>query len=102
MKILAKAMIKQIDRLVGDLCSQADQFHQKSVTALTVGIVGINFADQYVSHEGDCRYPTAGLSGNPHPIQEAKRSRTPNCLNAADVYDEFIELGFRANNQAAI
>jgi hypothetical protein len=97
-KILAKAMIKQIDRVVGDLRRQAEQFHQKSATAITVGIVGINFADRYVSHEGDRRYPTTGLSGNPHPAQEAKRAERE-LLNAADVYDEFLQLGFRATNE---
>ncbi len=97
-KILAKAMIKQIDRVIGDLRRQSDQFHEKSKTALTIGVVGINFADHYVSHEGDRIYPTTGLTGSPHPVQEAARAERE-LLHAADAYDEFIELGFRATNE---
>jgi hypothetical protein len=97
-KILAKAMIKQIDRVIGDLCRQADEFHEKSTRAITVGIVGINFADHYVSHEADRRYPTDGRSGNLHPIQEAHEAER-RLLRAEDSYSEFIELGFRASNE---
>jgi hypothetical protein len=97
-KILAKAMIKQIDRVIGDLCRQADEFHQKSAHAITVGIVGINFAERYVSHEGDRQYPTDGKSGKPHPAQEA-RDAERRLLRADASYSEFIELGFRATNE---
>jgi hypothetical protein len=97
-KILAKAMIKQIDRVIGDLRRQADQFHEKSRTAVTVGIVGINFADHYVSHEGERRYPTDGTSGNFHPAQEARESER-RLLQAEGPYSEFIQLGFCAANE---
>ena len=97
-KILAKAMIKQIDRVIGDLCRQADQFHEKAAQAITVGIVGINFAEHYVSHEGDRRYPTDGKAGNLHPAQEAREAER-RLLQAEDSYSEFIELGFRATNE---
>jgi hypothetical protein len=97
-KILAKAMIKQIDRVIGDLCRQADEFHQKSAHSITVGIVGINFAEHYVSHEGDRRYPTDGKPGNLHPAQEAREAER-RLLQAEDSYSEFIELGFRATNE---
>lgn len=97
-KIVAKAMGKQIDRVIGDLHRQADEFHRKSATAITVGIVGINFANRYVSHEGERRYITTGLSGSHHPSQEAADAERE-LLRAADAYDEFIELGFRATNE---
>jgi len=97
-KILAKAMIKQIDRVIGDLYRQADEFHHKSAHSITVGIVGINFAEHYVSHEGDRRYPTDGKSGNLHPAQEAREAER-RLLQAEDSYSEFIELGFRATNE---
>jgi hypothetical protein len=97
-KILAKAMIKQIDRVVGDLRRQADQFHEKSTSALTFGIVGVNFSEHYLSYEGDRRYPTDGTSGNLHPIQEATRAERE-LLHAEDAYTEFIQLGFRATNE---
>jgi len=97
-KILAKAMIKQIDRVVGDLRRQAGQFHEKSTSALTFGIVGVNFADRYVSYEGARRYATDGTSGNLHPVQEATRAERE-LLHAEDAYTEFIQLGFRATNE---
>jgi hypothetical protein len=97
-KILAKAMIKQIDRVIGDLGRQADHFHAKSTTALTVGIVGINFAERYVSYEGDRRYPTTGVSGSLHPAQEARRAERE-LLAAQEKYTELIQLGFRASNE---
>jgi hypothetical protein len=97
-KILAKAMIKQIDRVIGDLCRQADQFHEKAANSITVGIVGINFAEHYVSHEGERRYPTDGKSGNLHPAQEAREAER-RLLSAENSYSEFIELGFRATNE---
>lgn len=97
-KILAKAMIKQMDRVISDLRRQADQFHEKSTTAITVGIVGINFADHYVSHEGDRRYPTDGMSGNLHPTQEAHKAERE-LVRAEAPYNEFIQLGFKATNE---
>jgi hypothetical protein len=97
-KILAKAMIKQIDRVVGDLRRQTEQFRERSKSALTFGIVGINFADHYVSYEGDRSYPTDGTSGNLHPIQEATRAERE-LVHASEVYTEFLQLGFRATNE---
>jgi hypothetical protein len=97
-KILAKAMIKQIDRVIGDLGRQAEEFHQKSSTGITFGIVGINFAERYVSHEGDRQYATDGKSGNPHPAQEAVEAER-RLLRAEAPYSEFIQLGFRATNE---
>src|SRR5271166_2561826 len=44
-KILAKAMIKQIDRVIGDLNKQTDQFRAAGGDPVCVGIVGINHAD---------------------------------------------------------
>jgi hypothetical protein len=97
-KILAKAMIKQIDRVIGDLARQAEEFHQKSSTGITFGIVGINFAERYVSYEGDRQYPTDGKSGNSHPAQEAREAER-RLLQAEDSYSEAIQLGFRATNE---
>jgi hypothetical protein len=41
-KILAKAMIKQIDRVINDLRNQVVQFRKSGAQAFCVGIVGIN------------------------------------------------------------
>ncbi|MCA1654349.1 MAG: hypothetical protein ABR588_05385 [Sphingomicrobium sp.] len=69
-KILAKAMIKQIDRVVSDLGKQVTHFETKGGTPITVGIAGINWADHYCSIEGKTLWPTNGKLYK-HPIQEA-------------------------------
>jgi hypothetical protein len=96
-KILAKAMMKQIDRVMSDLRSQANHFRRKSPTAITVGIVAINFADRYTSFERTRRFSTDG-STYPHPAQEAPKAEDR--LRAMeDVFDEFLQIGFRATNE---
>jgi len=96
-KILAKAMIKQIDRVVSDLCGQSRQFKTKSPDALTVGIVGINVADRYVSFEGSRRYPTGEFG--PHPYQEAPEAERRLRMSAEPCYGELLILTFKATNE---
>lgn len=96
-KILAKAMIKQIDRVISDLCGQSRQFKTKSPNAITVGIVGINVADRYVSFEGSRRYPTGEFG--PHPFQEAPEAERRLRSSAEPCYAEFLVLPFRATNE---
>lgn len=98
-KILAKAMIKQIDRVINDLRNQVAQFQVGSGNPICVGIVGINHAQRYVSFEGDRRYPTTGKGGAPHPVQEtAEAERRLRALAAPD-FDEFLVLRYRATNE---
>lgn len=97
-KILAKAMIKQIDRVMNDLRSQASHLQEKSPAALTIGIAAINFADHYISHEGERRYPTDGSADSPHPSQEGPKAELR--LRAVeDRFTEFLQIGFRATNE---
>jgi hypothetical protein len=96
-KILAKAMIKQIDRVISDLCGQSRHFKTKSPDALTVGIVGLNTADHYVSFEGARNYPT-GLYG-PHPFLEAPEAERRLLASAEGCFDEFLILPFKAANE---
>jgi hypothetical protein len=70
-KILAKAMIQQIDGVINDLRNQVAQFRRGGGQPVCVGIVGINGAAHPVSYEGDRPYPTAGKGGVLHPLQEA-------------------------------
>ena len=72
-KILAKAMIKQIDRVINDLTNQVTQFKRAGGNPICLAFVGINFAEQYVSFEGRKRWPTDGKKYK-HPIQEAKQA----------------------------
>jgi len=99
-KILAKAMIKQIDRVINDLRNQAAQFKLGGDKPICVGIVGVNHADRYVSFEGERSYPTTGRSGAPHPSQEAGEAERRLRALAAPAFDEFLVLRYRATNEA--
>jgi hypothetical protein len=52
-KIMATAMIKQIDRVINDLKNQALQFRNRNPSAITIAIVGVNHAPRYSSYEGE-------------------------------------------------
>lgn len=96
-KILAKAMIKQIDRVINDLINQVSQFRKGGGQPINVAFVGINFADQYVSFEGRRRWPTDGKKYK-HPIQEAAQAEQRLNEKARSAFDEFQILRFRATN----
>jgi hypothetical protein len=96
-KILAKAMIKQIDRVISDLINQVMQFKRGGGKPICVAFVGINFAEQYVSFEGRKRWPTDGKKYK-HPIQEAVQAEQRLNDKARSAFDEFQVLRFRATN----
>lgn len=96
-KILAKAMIKQIDRVIGDLKRQTEEFKKRGGQPICVGIVGVNFAQQYTSYEGDRTFPTEGRKYK-HPIQEAEDAISRLRQRAAPSFDEFMILKFDAPN----
>lgn len=98
-KILAKAMIKQIDRVMTDLQNQRREFETAGGNPITVGIVGINQAARYVSYEGKAMWPTTGVSGHKHPIQEAAEAERRLIARVASAFDEFLVLRFRATNE---
>ena len=75
-KILAKAMIKQIDRVIGDLVRQVEEFKKTGGQPICVGLVGVNYAPCYTSYEGEPEWPTDGRK-HKHPIQEAGGRRKP-------------------------
>jgi hypothetical protein len=97
-KILAKAMIKQIDRVIGDLARQAAEFRRRGGTPLCVGLVGVNFAQRYTSFEGQRAFPTDGKKYK-HPIQEAAEAAARLEHRAKKEYDEFLILKFVATNE---
>jgi hypothetical protein len=98
-KILAKAMIKQIDRVKSDLAHQVVNFKHRAGSSkpICVGIVGINYADVMTSYEGDRAYRTEGGKYK-HPIQEAEQARQ-RLAAVTNLYDEFLILRFRARNE---
>jgi hypothetical protein len=97
MKILAKAMIKQIDRVTGDLQKQIPQFKRGAGNPICVALVGVNHAPYAVGYEGDRAYRTDGKA-NRHPIQEAADAAQRLQRDVAPLYDEFIVLHYSATN----
>lgn len=97
-KILAKAMIKQIDRVKSDLTHQVQHFKRKAGSSrpICVAIVGINFAEITTSYEGERSYRTDGGKYK-HPIQEAEHASN-RLAGVAENYDEFLILRYRAHN----
>ncbi len=98
-KILAKAMIKQIDRVTNDLRNQVAQFKRGGGNPICVAIVGVNEAPLYVSYEGKRKFPTTGRGGFSHPSQEAPEAERRLLQDARPVYDEFLVFRFRATNK---
>lgn len=96
-KILLKAMIKQIDRVMGNMLDQVTHFRAGGGQPICVGIVGINYAERCTSYEGDREYPTDG-KGNRHPIQEAAAAEARILSRVKPSYDELLFLRFRAEN----
>ena len=96
-KILAKAMIKQIDRVIGDLERQVDEFRKLGGTPICIGIVGINHALSYTSYEGERPWPTDGRRQK-HPQQEAGEAERRINEKARRKFDELLLIRFRATN----
>ncbi len=97
-KILAKAMIKQIDRVITDLQNQRREFENAGGNPITVGIIGINHASRCVSYEGQAVWATDGIR-HKHPIQEAEEAESRLHSRVASGFDEFLILRFRAINE---
>jgi hypothetical protein len=98
-KIIQKAMIRQIDRVINDLKGQIQQFKAKQGNPINVGIVGVNRAQHYVSYEGDTQWPTTGIGRHKHPYQEADETISRLNSLAAPYFDEFLILEFIATNR---
>jgi len=98
-KVLAKAMIKQIDRVINDLRNQVMEFRKGGDNPICVGIVGVNHAHRYVGHEGERSYPTTGRGGFLHPSQEAEEAERRLRELAAPAFDEFLVLRYKATNE---
>lgn len=87
-KILAKAMIKQIDRVINDLRNQVVQFKQGGGSPICVAVIGINQAESTVGYEGERPFPTTGKQGFLHPCQEAPEAERRLRAAAAPEFDE--------------
>lgn len=97
-KIVQKAMIRQIGRVISDLKDQVVNFRSKRGSPITVGVVGINYAQHYTSYEGEKEWRTTGVGRHRHPNQEAEETAERLLRQAAPVFDEFLILRFIATN----
>ena len=97
-KVLAKAMIKQIDRVINDLRNQVVQFKLGGGHPICIAVVGINHAESTVGYEGDRPFPTTGKQGFLHPFQEAPAAERRLRAEAERDFDEFLVLRFKATN----
>lgn len=97
-KVLAKAMIKQIDRVIGDLQKQVIHFRRGAGTPICVAVVGINRAQYGTGYEGTRSFRTDGKTHR-HPYQEAAEAERRLQANAAPHFDEFIILRYDAINE---
>jgi len=97
MKILQKAMIKQIDRVMNDMCEQAKVFRQHGAP-ICIGLVGVNHAEVCTSYEADRPFRTDG-SKYRHPIQEAPEAIRRLQTRVAPQYDELLILPYSATNE---
>jgi hypothetical protein len=98
MKVLLKAMIKQIDRVINDLRNQVSQFRRGGGNPVCVAVIGINQAPSVVGYEGERAFPTIGRAGFLHPYQEAHEAERRLRAEAAPDFDEFLILRFKASN----
>jgi hypothetical protein len=97
-KVLAKAMIKQIDRVINDLRNQVVQFKRGGGHPICIAVIGINQAESMIGYEGDRPFPTTGKQGFLHPFQEAAEAERRLRSEAAPDFDEFLVLRFKATN----
>ena len=100
-KILMKAMIKQIDRVINDLKGQAQHFRSRGGNPICVGVVGINRAPYCTTYEGIRSFRTDGKKYQ-HPIDEAASAEERLRQFAAPAYDEFFILRFEASTNLHI
>lgn len=97
-KVLAKAMRKQLDRVCTDLANQATEFRKHGGNPICVAVVGINRSDSYTSYEGRRAFATDGKK-YPHPKQEADQVELDLMQRVRDRFDSFLLLRFRATNR---
>ena len=99
-KILNKAMVKQIDRVVGDLTKQVTNWRNVSSRITSLAIVGINHAEYTVGYEGDRAYRTDGRQ-HKHPAQEAgsAEEHIVERVVKPGIYDEVLVLRYKATNE---
>jgi hypothetical protein len=99
-KILNKAMIKQIDRVLNDIEKQATNWKRVSPAVVSLAVIGINRAPHTVGYEGERAYRTDGTK-HKHPIQEADAAeqRIVQRSVGSGLYDDVLILRYSATNE---
>lgn len=102
-KILNKAMSKQINDRIAGLQKQADYFvtgrdRRSRGSPLSIAIIGINYAEYTVGYEGERLWKTDGHK-YPHPVQEAPAVEERIRLEVVPHYNETIILRYKATNE---
>jgi len=92
-KILAKAQLKQIDRVVSDLHNFVGRMKKINGRCINIAVVGINHEQEYIGYEGRRRF--RGRLGAQEPTKVATKLE-----ELRDEYDELLVLSFRASNQS--
>ena len=97
-KIMMKAMMKQLDRVGNDLRSQAQHFRSRNGNPICIGIVGINRAPHCTTYEGERAHSTDGTKHR-HPADEAERAEEVLLQRVASEFNELLVLRFEATNE---
>ncbi len=91
-KILAKAQLKQIDRVINDLEGFALRMKRLNKKCINIAVVGVNHEPNYVGFEGVREFR--------HRLREDEPPVVMNRLAVlATSYDEVLLLSFKATNQ---
>ena len=96
-KILAKSMNKQVNRVINDFGNRQAKLKKAYPDVIFIGAVGVNFASAYVSYEGARTYHTNGKERR-HPSQEATSVKNKLLDGLSDVLDELLIICFTAEN----
>jgi len=96
-KIVAKAMMKQIDRVMSDLVKQVEHFKRGGGNPICLGIVGINASPAYTSYEADRAFLANGTK-YAKPASEALETERRLLAEARPRFTELLVLRFRATN----
>jgi hypothetical protein len=97
-KIMCKAMVRQVGRVASDIQDQVRHFRRKQDQPICVAIVGINHAERYVSFEGEKEWATTGKGKYLHPYQEAQSVETTLRLELDPLLDHLLIVRFKATN----
>ncbi len=104
-KILNKAMIKQINDRIAGLQGQAEYFsrgrdQRRRGNPITVAVIGLNCAKYTIGYEGSRSYRTDGTGDQPHPSQEVDEVARRLDAEVRPHFDEMIVLRYKATNDA--